>query len=250
MLPSGSAVPKKLKHDAILEAVLEVRFEATTVPEILFGRLAEYEPWKGFGQRRMPVYEIPPLMREADPNLRYQAVFELGHPDKKRAVRVGQHVLSYHRLEPYVGWAQFKPELEEAVHVLFDKADGLVIRRLGLRYINALRQSPHGIRSVLDLNMTLAVADTRISSNVNLNFTVDLPDSSQCTVRVATPEFVQGLLPPSTSAVADVDVFTKEGFKTHDENQVKTWIDFAHTQEKEHFFRLLTSGTIQNLKEE
>ena len=34
-------IPAKLKHDAIVEALLEVRFDMTTVPEVLFGRLAD-----------------------------------------------------------------------------------------------------------------------------------------------------------------------------------------------------------------
>src|SRR5271157_1638575 len=31
-------IPNKLKHDAIVEALLEVRFDMTTVPEVLRGR--------------------------------------------------------------------------------------------------------------------------------------------------------------------------------------------------------------------
>jgi len=50
MASRGKSIPKKLKHDAIVEAVVEVRFSTTTIPEILFGRLSEYGPWKNFRQ--------------------------------------------------------------------------------------------------------------------------------------------------------------------------------------------------------
>jgi uncharacterized protein (TIGR04255 family) len=243
--------PAKLKNDAIVEAVLEVRFDmpTRTIPEIFFGRLAEHDPWKGFDQHPLPASQIPAPLRQADPNLRYQAVFELAAPDRRRTIRVGSQVLSYHRLSPYVGWKEFKPELEQAVDGLFSKAGGVTIRRLGLRYMNALRADLHGIKSIADLDLKLLIAGETVSGNVNVNFTTDVAPGIDCTVRVATAEFVQGVLPPNTSVYIDVDVFTEEGFKTKDEGEVKRWIELAHTKEKEEFFHLLTANTIEKLEE-
>jgi hypothetical protein len=79
-------IPAKLKHDAIVEALLEVRFDMTTASEILFGRLADWPSWKDFEQGRMPAYELPDFLRQADPNLRYQPLFELHNAEKSRAV--------------------------------------------------------------------------------------------------------------------------------------------------------------------
>ena len=73
----GKPIPQKLKHDAIVEALVEIRFDASTIPEVLLGRLADHEPWKGFDQRRLPAYEIPAPIRQADANLRYNPWFEL-----------------------------------------------------------------------------------------------------------------------------------------------------------------------------
>lgn len=252
MAKRGRTVPTKLKHDAIVEAVVEFRFEMLqgTIPEIFFGRLAEYSPWKGFEQRPMPAYQIPAQLRQADPNLRFQPLFELAATDKKRAVRVGPYVLSYHRLMPYVGWKIFKDELDEAIEGLFSSTGGLTIRRLGLRYLNALQTDLHQIGSISDLDLKLSVAEENILSNVNVNFTTEVSTDTMCTVRIATPEFVQGELPPKTSVYVDVDVFTKETFKTEDKAQVKRWIEIAHTNEKEHFFQLLTDDTIDSLERE
>lgn len=245
-------IPTELKHDAIVEAVVEIRFDMATgaIPEIVFGRLAEHGPWKGFEQRPMPAYQIPAPLRQADPNLRIQPLFELAAPDKLRTIRIGSHVLSYHRLSPYVGWEKFKPELDEAIDGLFSKTVGLSIRRLGLRYMNALRTDVHGIRSISDLNLKLSMAGESVSRNVNINFTTEIDKDTDCTVRIATPEFVQGNLPPNTSVYIDVDVFTKEAFRTKDQADVKKWVEFAHKKEKEHFFVLLTDQTIDSLKKE
>lgn len=244
----AKSIPAKLKHDAIVEALFEIRFEMTTIPEVFFGRLAEYAPWKGFTQAPMPAYNIPAALRQADPNLRYQPVFALVE-GAERAVRIGPQVLSYHRRMPYVGWAKFKPELEEVIAGVFEKADGLRVERLGLRYLNALRTDVHGIKSISDLNLKLEIAGERVSGNANVNFTTGDSSDTVCTVRIATTEFIQGDLPANTSVYVDVDVFTKKGFETKDEAVVKDWIEAAHTKEKEQFFRLLTDATIESLKE-
>jgi uncharacterized protein (TIGR04255 family) len=250
MASGGKPVPKKLKIDAIVEALLEVRFETETMPEILLGRLADYGPWKGFTQRRLPAYDLPAVMRQADPNLRFHPVFELS--SEQRAVRIGAQVISYHRAAPYVGWERFWPELRETISGIFETANGLVIRRLGLRYLNALRPDHHGIGSMADLDLEIKVAGERVTGNVNLNFTnstIDVPSNSACTVRIATTEFVQGKLPPNTSVYVDVDVFTKDGFETKERKTVENWVTAAHDKEKGQFFRLLTDQTIEALEE-
>lgn len=242
-------IPIKLKYDAIVEALLEIRFEMTTIPEIFFGRLAEYQPWKGFSQHRMPGYEIPAPLRQVNSNLRFQPIFELSDASKHRAVHIGQQVLSYHRRIPYIGWEKFRPELEEAYGGLFEKADGLKIQRLGLRYLNALRADLHGIQSMVDLDLKVEIAGESVHGDTNINFTTDVTDNASCTVRIATPGFVQGVLPPNASVYIDVDVFTKEDFRTDRQNDVKTWVETAHAKEKEQFFRLLKEQTIESLKE-
>jgi uncharacterized protein (TIGR04255 family) len=250
MATRGRPIPKKLKDDAIVEAIFEIRFDSTTIPEILFGRLADYSPWKTFEQRQLPAYVIPAPVRQADANLRYQPVFELVEATRQQAVRIGPQVLSYHRLSPYVGWVKFRSDLEEAIVGLFAKADGLSIRRLGLRYMNALRPDLHGIRSISDLDLSVEIAGEKISGNVNVNFTTHASADTSSTVRIATPDFVQGALPASTSIYVDVDVFTKDTFRTSDQQVVKNWIKTAHDKEKADFFGLLTDSTIEALKED
>jgi uncharacterized protein (TIGR04255 family) len=240
-------IPTRLRHDAIAEALLEVRFSMATIPEIFLGRIADSAPWNGFEQGRMPAYDLPAFVRQNDPNLRYQPIFELHNVAKSRALRIGGEVLSYHRLPPYESWEQFKPELDSAIDALFAHAKKLTIRRLGLRYINAIKEDLHQISSIAELDLTVAVETRPIGGNLNVNFTTDLSADTQCTVRVATPEFAQGL-PAKSCALIDVDVFTKDSFVTEDAEKVKQWVMEAHTWEKEQFFRLLTQQTIDALE--
>ena len=249
MPKDGSAIPSKLKHDFIVEAVFELRFETSTFPEVLFGRLADYAPWKGFRQDQMPAYGIPAVIRQTDPNLRFQPVLQLSGEDGGRSVRVGQQVASYHRIAPYVGWQRFSAELEEFFEVLFSKSESLSASRLGIRYINAAKADLHGVSSITDLNLQVTVAEEKIGKNVNVNYMREHPRDTQSVVRIATPDFVVGTLPPGTSLMIDVDVFTKPGFKAGAATEVKEWAEFAHAQEKEQFFALLKPETKEALGE-
>ncbi len=246
---SGKSLPVKLKTDAIVEAILEVRFQTAMIPEIFFGRLADYGPWKRYTQRRMPFYDVPASIRQADANLRYAPVFELVNFDEHRVLRVGAQVLSYHCLQPYVGWQKFRSELDQVVAAVFQTVKDLKVERLGLRYTNALRSSVHGIKGVKDLDMKVEIAGMRVSDNVNVNFT-EVDNDIMCTVRIATPQFVQGgALPPDTMVYVDVDVYTREGTQIPKESDARAWIEAAHAREKEQFFSLLPVERIEALRE-
>lgn len=248
MVRRGTLLPAKLKDDAILEALLELRFETITFPEVFLGRLVDHKSWKSFTQRRLPAYEIPSQLRQSDPNLRYTPTIELIGANSKAALRIGPSVISYHRVSPYVGWQTFKPELLQVVESLFATAENLKVNRMGLRYLNSLTRDRHNIGSIGDLHLRLQIADEDIINSVNINFSTSSGDNSLCTVRIATKEFVQGT-PQDTSVFIDVDVFTKEGFMTSDRAEVDEWIEFAHAHEKTEFFHLFTQETIDKLKE-
>jgi uncharacterized protein (TIGR04255 family) len=246
----GSRIPKKLKHDAIVEALFELRFDTATSPEFLFVRLSEFEPWKPFNQSRLPAYSIPEAVRKLDQNLRFQPIFELIEPQNQRSVRIGPNVLSYHLRSPYVGWAEFSKELANVVNALFMKADRLIVTRLGLRYLNALNGANHGIHGLDDLDLSLSIGGERITGGTNLNVWANSAADISCMVRIATPQFVTGSLPAETTVLADIDVFTPDQYRTENPGDVLAWTREAHDAEKREFFVLLTDQTITNLTEE
>lgn len=247
-LSGAPPLPSKLKHDAIVEALLEIRFDTPAVLEVLYGRLADLPSWRGFVQHRLPTADIPAPIRNLDPQLRFAPSFELREPNGQRSIRIGPQAVSYHRGAPYVGWDRFQPELFEVVDQLFAKAGGLTIHRLGLRYLNALTKGQHGLSGVSDLNMRLYVAEEQLVGALNVNFTKDVFPETKCTVRVATTEFVHGRLPQDTAAYVDVDVYTNDGFRTDEAAAVKQWIASAHQQEKRAFFGLLPPKIIEALR--
>jgi uncharacterized protein (TIGR04255 family) len=248
MVARDVSLPRHIEPDAILESVLEVRFDAPTVlPEILFGRLAEHSAWNAFQQRRLPLAEIPAPMREADVNLRFTPTFELIDSNNSRAVRVGPHVFSYHVKAPYPGWIDYRRELDLAVDELFVRAPITAVKRLGMRYTNGLRSDLHGIESPRDLDLSISVSHEPQNDKINLNYITDPFPDVRCTVRIATREFIGGQVPPEPNVFIDVDVYT-EDFPATDATSVKNWVNRAHDVAKGEFFHLLTETTVQRLK--
>lgn len=245
-------LPKKLKNDAILEAVLEVRFEpdASLLPEIVFGRFADAEAWRSFRQARLPTADIPAPIRRADATLRYQPSIEFISPDGGVSIRIGPQVLAYSRRGKYPGWGQFGAELEGAVEHLYRVVPKLHVSRLGLRYINALRSDVHEIRSFSDMDIAIAVAGQSLSSNLNLNFKAEVGTNFESMSRIATIDLAEGSIPDSATVIVDVDVYTARSFAARDVTAVKEWVLDAHQKEKDTFFKILGKTATERLRED
>jgi uncharacterized protein (TIGR04255 family) len=249
----GGRAPKKLKHDAITEALLEIRFDAPEgLPELFLARLCETREWKEFQQIRLPAYDIPASMRATQPTLRFLPVLQLLDPSQEepRIVRMGTQVLSYHRQRKYVGWERFQPELEGVVDILFAAAPRVSISRLGLRYMNAFSATLHGIGSVDALDLSAKIADEPLRERMNINYTRAVPDVGECTVGIATPDRVTGPLPEGTTVYVDVHVYTVGDIAEKSDKDVRRWIGRAHEAEKDEFFHLLKQETIDALEED
>jgi uncharacterized protein (TIGR04255 family) len=248
MVVKGTPLPHRIAPDAIIEALFEIRFESVSpLPEVLFGRLAEFPEWNGFTQRTLPAYTVPAQFRDQDANLRYVPIFELSGVDPIRSIRIGSHVLSYHLPKPYLGWKSFSGGADSAVDGLFEKTSGLLVNRLGLRYINALTPAAHQIYSISDLDLSIAVSQALLEGNLNLNFTTDVDSETQCTVRIATPQFAQGQ-PADATVVVDVDVFTVPGFQRNSPDGIKHWMSVARKAKNDAFMDLFKPETLARLR--
>lgn len=247
-----SALPKKLKSDAILEALLEIRFEppATAVAEIMVGRLADTPDWKGFNSVRLPMADIPAPMRLADPNLRYLPSIELVSGDGSVSVRVGPNVIAYSRRGNYPGWAVFDRELKVVVGRLYDVLPNVRVSRLGLRYINALRTDLHQVGSVDDMAISASVSGEKITDSLNLNFKTRVGTEFETMSRIATVDMAEGNIPEFATIIVDVDVYTGGDFSKADAAAVTNWVDGAHRFEKESFFKALGADATERLREE
>ncbi|MEP1216448.1 MAG: TIGR04255 family protein [Marinobacter sp.] len=246
------AHPTKLKEDAILEALCDVRLQApSNIPEeVLIGWLIDCGSWKDWQLNRLPNSSIPYPIRHAEEGLRYQPTVELRKPSGDRLVKIGPYSFSYHIIGNYPGWDVFKRELDEAVDAVFDRIKGLSVNRLGLRYINGMDSERHQVNSVADLDLSVCVGGENVSSALNLNFVKVATDVHTVMTRIASKEFVKGQMGSHVSTVIDVDVFTPASFEANERNQIKDWIEKAHDFEKDAFFACLMEEHIDSLREQ
>lgn len=242
--------PKKLKDDSIVEAICHLHFASSEVSEIVVGRLSDDSAWDTFTRQRLPVADIPAPVRNADENLRFEPLLQLKSEKGDRLVKIGDKTISYHITGRYCGWTVFEKELERVFKELFTKLRSLKIERIGFRYINALTRDRHFISDINTLKLNIIVADELITSPFNLNYQVKNSEEHYTMTRIASPDFVKGATPQSTSAVVDVDVFTPPEFATTKKDELSKWVQNAHLYEKEAFFKLIPENILDNLRED
>jgi uncharacterized protein (TIGR04255 family) len=249
-------VPRKLRKDTIAEAICEIRFlsiESQQLPEMALGKLGGLPLWQDYKKVRLPVADVPLALRLRDPNLVYQPVMEFRSEKADKLAKLGHNVLSYHLLEPYPGWKEFQTQLHEVIGQLFAVVPDIQVKRLGMRYINLFRLEDHGVPSVGDLNISVSVAGSPLTSPFNLNYLKSCKTKSfdhRIAVRIASAEFVSGPKAQNTTVAVDVDIFTPDEFSIQDSKSVKAWIEDAHEIEKTEFFTLFTEAMLERLVED
>jgi uncharacterized protein (TIGR04255 family) len=240
-------IPERIDPDAILEALVEFRFEHSELPELVLGRLLDAQLWENYTQTRLPAADIPNPLRVMDANLRYQALVELRKSNGDRVAKIGSHVISYHIVGQYPGWATFRAEIERTLQEVITKLKSPQFLRVGLRYINALRPDEHYVRGLADTNIIINVGDRALTESVAVNYNRTFGANHTVTVKVATPDLVTGNVRAGYSLLCDIDVGSKVGNTITDYAGAIAWIDEAHILEKTEFFSILPENVINKL---
>jgi uncharacterized protein (TIGR04255 family) len=243
-------LPKKLTRDAIMEALLEIRFETRQVGELLVGRLASSQQFEGYGVSRLPMASFPPEVRDSDANLRFQPTLQLASPVAGELVKIGPHVISLHVVAPYPGWDALSERLRHMTEALFSTVDDVSVTRLGLRYVNAIT-AEHGVNRISDLQFSLFLGDVQVNSEMIFSHRFKLDNEIHGTLSLATPSFVNGPnLPNECAAFVDIDIFTPTALGETNRETVLHWVERAHNAEKVAFFGLFSEAQIEKLREE
>jgi uncharacterized protein (TIGR04255 family) len=241
-------LPTKISPDAIQEALLEVRFEHSEVPVIALGKLASAPIWLNAAQVPLPGASIPEQIRSLDPNMRFLPAAEL-KISPSEIVRLGFNVLSHHNVGKYLGWNDLRPRFLESLSALFGALPSTKAVRLGLRYINVLRRADHLLDSIYDLNLELRIAGSAPPANLQFVYQPFMEgEDTEGTVRVVTPNFVEGDIGPSAVALIDIDIYSRGTQTFGSVDEVAEWVDRAHASEKKAFFSLLRADTILRLE--
>jgi uncharacterized protein (TIGR04255 family) len=236
----------KLRDDPIVEALVEIRFAVPELQEVVVGRLSDI--WRQSRKNRLPTGDIPSPVRAANPNLLYLPTVEIRDADGINSVRLGGNTLGLHFTAPYAGWEVIYPKIGTVIDAVFGALPTIVIKRVGLRYVNIFTRARHYVDSVHSFAVMIKVRDTSLSGPISLSFTEPASAEHSCTTRLASRDFLVGQVPPDGVAAVDLDVATPPTYSNTSVDAIKLWIDQAHTFEKQAFRRLLPDDLYEKLR--
>jgi len=234
-------LPLRIEPCPIIEAVAEVRFSTAYPSEAVFGvvysKLNETFP----EVEKLPILQMPEVVRNQDPNLRYQPQYALKKGNLQ--LRIGPRTLTFSNSAPYLGWRSFYAAIVAALEHIRDTEVIKFPERIGIRYINLFKGA------ILDrINVRVVVSGTELATeSTNLRTEVVEGDFIKIiqvanNVGVNTPAF------SGPGSLLDVDCiynFAQPGtdFYSRYEEVFKT----AHAHEKETFFSLLKAEFLDQL---
>jgi len=242
-------IPVRLRKEPLLEAIWEIRFTGAKSPvsDLLPGMLFKLFSGKYGKASKLPVADIPALLVEQDPNLRYVPKIRLEGADQ--IVQVGDRVVSLNRRRPYSGWATFSADIRELAQAV--QETGLVDRleRFSLKYIDLIElEKPVGLAHLnLELKMggdDLTAQPVQLRTEIKENDLIHI-------IQIISPAEVAlaGTEGRLKGVLVDIDSIRPMA-------DGESWdvlyerLDEVHASCKKMFFNILKPETIEDLEPE
>lgn len=232
-------VPTKVHNCPIVEAILEVRFGQSSVPDAtIVGML--FEKFRGEFPELVPqdIASIPLEIRANSSEFAYQPHYHLVGPNGM--ILIAPRAIGITELAPYGGWVLFRERILRVITAV--AASGIFEGpiRLGLRYLNFFPFDATGRLnvSVVHAQMSTSPETTVLKTRTRLgSFVVQLLVSNAATYN------------GKTGTIIDIDVVCTDlpSDFISDSRSVTDVVEKAHGIEKSTFFSTLSDGLIAEL---
>lgn len=129
-------LPTRLLNEPLVDAIFECRFESVepasnVLPGYLVGKL------DGAGSvERLPAMELPPAVRNADPNLLFAAL--IGMAWKNFRILIGDRSLVVSCVMPYPGWGAFRSAIHEVLSAVANLSSIQNVQRFSMKYTDLI----------------------------------------------------------------------------------------------------------------
>jgi len=232
-------VPDKIDPCPIIEALIEIRFDASIPPEAVFGvvysKLKSEFPGK---VDNLPILQLPHQVREFDAALKFSPWYKLQKEDL--IVQIGPRVISFSNINEYKGWSNLFPIIRDLISKIQSTELFTFSSRIGLRYINyfpmkVFEKSTLGLKindepfNSIDLSIRSTIESGKFKAIVNM---VDNAQVSQRNTLVS-------------GSVIDIDTYLDGPILNE---KILDAINEAHTEEKIIFFNLLKPEFVESLR--
>lgn len=244
-----SNVPVRLKNEPLIEAIWQVQFKPTNnqpigdlLPGIIYPLLKRDHP--DLIMQRLSVADIPALIAQHDPNLKFAAKYRMEDPNSQYIFQVGDRVVTVNCRAPYSGWNSFKKKILIFIGLIEESNLVSQLQRHSLRYLDLINLDPAPDLSALQIAVNIGGQDIK---RLPIRIRVELPDRD-CThtVQIVTPAEINTPHGSQKGSMLDVETF----ITSMPENWcvVKNQIDLLHSHSKAIFFeKLLTPEAITRL---
>src|SRR5437870_4231239 len=99
-------LPQKIELCPIIEAVVEIRFEASIFRNAVFGIVYNSLKDQFSGEvEKLPILQIPENLLQSDPSFQYKPYYKITKGNY--ALQIGPDVISISCLNPYSGWKEY-----------------------------------------------------------------------------------------------------------------------------------------------
>ena len=235
-------LPKKISPDSLVDAIIEVKYEANRPFEVLLGIFFEALDETYF-------YTNRPI-KPAAPGTFIAGTISLFYNDKI-SIQVFPGALAFSSLNKYIGWEDYYPAIEKALNTLHSTGNIAKFTRVGIRYITEyvnkdLKDSikfefSFGWPEISSLLTTFRTEFMYSESKVILTLHNKLPVLKQLAVN-AQPEIV-------LTSIIDIDVI-KEPLSIEKLTEIHEVINNGHQKVKEVFFGMLREDFLKTLNPE
>ena len=117
-------LPKKISPCPIKEVICEIRFHSNLPEEAIFGVLYSKLQTEYTKVERLPILQLPQVVRSQDPNLNYAPHYKLSN--KNTIILIGPKVFSLANVGEYVGWHHFS----NTIYKTHEKVKDVVISNI------------------------------------------------------------------------------------------------------------------------
>ena len=140
-MDTKKVIPVRISPCPIKQAVLEVRFVSEHPADAVFGMVysAVNDMFHNKKPEVLPVMQIPEMVRQQDPNLKYQP----GHrfASENYSLSVGASSLLFGVSRPYPGWDAWSTFFLGGFERIRKSGIFRKVERIGLRYINLFEKA-------------------------------------------------------------------------------------------------------------
>lgn len=232
-------IPKKIDPCPIVEAIIEIRFDSETPADAIFGIIYKALKDKYPKYEKLPILQLPEMVRSRDPELIFKPHYKLVNKDF--LVQVGPQVFSVINANTYAGWEEFSEKIDEAFDIVSELDVINRVYRIGIRYINFF-----DFDIFKKINLQVLLWADPLQAN-QITFRAEVPAGKFLNVlHIVNNAEVNIGTETKKGSVIDIDTMFQD--KTDDFfRHRKQTIEEGHLEEKKLFFTLLKGEYLNTL---